>query len=67
MSLDYTHFFQSHDVEFIWSYVEGAIKKAMDVIPLIKIEPKKHPRWYTPSIKHFVLQNKKLPHSVQDI
>ena len=49
----FSPYFQSHNIEFIWSYIESILINAMyQFIPRIKIHSNQQPRWFTPEIRH---------------
>ena len=50
---DFTPSFLSHDVNYIWLFIEEAIKIVMyEFILVIKIGPKSSPKWFTSEINH---------------
>jgi len=54
-NIDFFPCLQSHDVQFIWSFIESTVLNAMNhFIPKIKIHNHQQPKWYTSDIKHHI-------------
>ena len=54
-SFDFSPCFQTHTIEFIWSYIESTLVNAMNrFIPRIKIHNNHQPKWFTPEIRHHI-------------
>ena len=54
-SFDFSSCFQSHTIEFIWSYIESTLVNAINrFIPQITIHNNHQPKWFTPKIRHHI-------------
>ena len=54
-NIDFSPCLQSHDIEYIWSFIESSVITAMNLfIPQIKIHNHPQPKWYTSEIKHIL-------------
>ena len=51
--MDFSHCFQSEDVEFIWSYLNALIKDAINkFVPTSPTSYNKQPKWFNSNIQH---------------
>jgi len=54
-NIDFIPCLQSHDIEYIWLFIESTVINAMNLhIPKIKIHNHLQPKWYTSKIKHHI-------------
>ena len=61
LDFDFSHCFQSKDVEFIWSELKRILSVSMvSFIPKVKLHPVNRPKWLTPNVRHQIIKCKSM-------
>ena len=52
---DFTLYYMSEDIEFVWSYLSNLIRNAFGhFIPIITVQDNNHPPWFNSDIRHHI-------------